>query len=171
MTLYFQRQCYIHAERLSSSFGVTTKACVESILGRTVNLTHGLTQAYRTCRRLSSQITPLNGQHLFFSNSLAENFNRPKIVHPRGYDMALQKNVVAKGQTTEHTIVWHYLDSYDKNSAEAREAGNQGRGPGTLDGRFVRNRQARDCVFELGFLVGRTMSRRSRSLSTGWCNT
>ena len=61
-------------------------------------------------------------------------------------DTTLQRNVVAKGETTVHTIVWHYLDSYDKDSAEAREAANQGRGPGTLDGRFVRSMQVGDCI-------------------------
>ena len=68
----------------------------------------------------------------------------PKTTIPA--DTTLQKNVVGMRRTKEHTIVWHYLDSYDKDSAEAREAANQGRGPGTLDGRFVRSMQVGDCI-------------------------
>jgi len=60
--------------------------------------------------------------------------------------MTLQKNVVAKSQTTEHTIVWHFLDSYDKGSAEVIEAVNQGRGPESLNGKFVRSMQMGDCI-------------------------
>ncbi|OAX33461.1 hypothetical protein K503DRAFT_748708 [Rhizopogon vinicolor AM-OR11-026] len=61
-------------------------------------------------------------------------------------ETTLQKNVAAKRQTTVHTIVWHFLDSFDKDSAEAKEAANMGRGPGTLDGKFVRRLQVGDCI-------------------------
>jgi hypothetical protein len=61
-------------------------------------------------------------------------------------DTTLQKNVMAEEETTEHTIVWHFLDSFDKESAEAIEADKLGRGPGSLDGKFVRNMQVGDCI-------------------------
>ncbi|KAJ8583684.1 hypothetical protein M405DRAFT_845652 [Rhizopogon salebrosus TDB-379] len=60
--------------------------------------------------------------------------------------MTLQKNVVAKRKTTKHTIVWHFLDSYDEGSAEVTEAVNQGRGPESLNGKFVRSMQMGDCI-------------------------
>ncbi|KAJ8580804.1 hypothetical protein M405DRAFT_847408 [Rhizopogon salebrosus TDB-379] len=53
-------------------------------------------------------------------------------------DTTLQTNVAAKRETTEHTIVWHFLDSFGKESVEAKEAGKPGRGPATVDGKFVR---------------------------------
>jgi len=56
------------------------------------------------------------------------------------------KKVMAKKETTEHTIVWHFLDSFDKESAEAIEADKLGRGPGSLDGKFVHNMQVGDCI-------------------------
>ncbi|KAJ8583495.1 hypothetical protein M405DRAFT_748519 [Rhizopogon salebrosus TDB-379] len=56
------------------------------------------------------------------------------------------QTMVAKRETTEHTIVWHFLDSFGKKSVEAKEAGKLGRGPSTLDGRFVRSMQAGDCI-------------------------
>jgi len=67
---------------------------------------------------------------------------RPFLPH----DTTLQKNIVAKSQTTEHTVVWHFLDSHDEESAEAIEAAKLGRGPQSLDGKFVRNMQAGDCI-------------------------
>jgi len=59
-------------------------------------------------------------------------------------DTTLQKNVVGKSQITEHTIVWHYLDTYDNDSS--KEAVSQGHGPNSLDGKFVRNMQVGDCI-------------------------
>ncbi|KAJ8586290.1 hypothetical protein M405DRAFT_883373, partial [Rhizopogon salebrosus TDB-379] len=56
-------------------------------------------------------------------------------------DTTLQTNVVAKGETTEHTIMWHFLDSFDKESVEAEEACKVGRGSATVDGKFVRSMQ------------------------------
>lgn len=60
--------------------------------------------------------------------------------------MTLQRNVVSKGKTTKHTIVWHFLDSYDEGSAEVTEAVNQGRGPESLNGKLVRSMQMGDCI-------------------------
>jgi hypothetical protein len=61
-------------------------------------------------------------------------------------DTTLQKNVVAERVTTEHTIVWHFLDSFDKESVEAEEACKVGRGSATVDGKFVRSMQVGDCI-------------------------
>jgi len=61
-------------------------------------------------------------------------------------DTTLQKNIVAKSETTEHTIVWHFLDSFDKESVEAAEAAKLGRGLATLNGKFVRSIQVGDCI-------------------------
>lgn len=61
-------------------------------------------------------------------------------------DTTLQKNAMAIKYTTKHAVVWHFLDSFDKESAVAIEAGKLGRGPGTLDGKFVRNMQVGDCI-------------------------
>jgi hypothetical protein len=58
----------------------------------------------------------------------------------------LQKNIVGKSQTMEHTIVWHFLNSYDEESAEAMEAVKRGRGSQSLDGKFVRSIQVGDCI-------------------------
>ncbi|KAJ8592779.1 hypothetical protein M405DRAFT_19945 [Rhizopogon salebrosus TDB-379] len=58
-------------------------------------------------------------------------------------DTTLQTNVVTKRETTELIIVWHFLD---KESVEAKEAGKLGRGPATLDGKFVRSMQVGDCI-------------------------
>jgi hypothetical protein len=54
-------------------------------------------------------------------------------------DTTLQTDVVAKRETTEHTVVWHFLDSFGKESVEATEAGELGRGPAVVVGKFVRS--------------------------------
>jgi hypothetical protein len=54
-------------------------------------------------------------------------------------DTTLQTNVVAKRETTEHAVVWHFLDSFGKESVEATEAGELGRGPAVVVGKFVRS--------------------------------
>lgn len=59
---------------------------------------------------------------------------------------ARYQRVVAKSQTTEHTVVWHFLDFHDEESAEAMEAANLGRGLQSLDGKFVCDMQAGDCI-------------------------
>jgi len=52
---------------------------------------------------------------------------------------------VAEINITKHTIVWHFLDDLDEDFSEATEAANLGRGPGTLDIKFVRSVKVGDC--------------------------
>ncbi|KAI4153308.1 MAG: hypothetical protein LQ340_002388, partial [Diploschistes diacapsis] len=62
-------------------------------------------------------------------------------------DMQVQVNVQAKRATTEHTIVWDWMDDIDPESDRARdELEPKGRGAFTGDGRLVRKLQRGDCV-------------------------
>ena len=58
----------------------------------------------------------------------------------------LQTNVQSKGDSTEHTIAWSHLDDAARDSAEAEDLRQHGRGAATGDGRFVRTLQLGDCV-------------------------
>ncbi|KAG0707653.1 hypothetical protein DFH29DRAFT_591897 [Suillus ampliporus] len=58
----------------------------------------------------------------------------------------LQKNIVAKSQTTHHIVTWTYLDDVKEGSPEAIAAENNGQGWKSYDGSFVRDLQVGDCI-------------------------
>lgn len=58
----------------------------------------------------------------------------------------LQRNVVAKRETKEHKITWSCGDNINPESAEANALSQQGRGPATGTGEFVRNLKLGDVV-------------------------
>lgn len=61
-------------------------------------------------------------------------------------DDCLQKNKVATRDMQDQTITWSSHDHVDPESLEAQQLVNQGRGPASLTGEYVRNLKIGDVV-------------------------
>ncbi|KIJ58773.1 hypothetical protein HYDPIDRAFT_102047 [Hydnomerulius pinastri MD-312] len=75
---------------------------------------------------------------------------KPKDLGPpsdrtRGF-VDVQTNIHAKGETTQHTVTWHYLDSVDEGSPAAKKASVRGQNWKALDGKIVNGMRPGDCI-------------------------
>lgn len=62
------------------------------------------------------------------------------------HDKTLQKNLVAKKEAVDYTIVWRWDDDIDAESDDAEELQKAGRGKATGNGEFVRSLEVGDVV-------------------------
>lgn len=83
--------------------------------------------------------TAVDASNLTFAQ---QDVNKPLLPSPS----TVQKNIVAKRQTTHHIVTWTDLDDVKEGSPEAIAAENRGQGWKSYDGSFVRDLQVGDCI-------------------------